>query len=255
MSYKIICPYCFNSANGGKPVSDEDVMFRSERVNHGEPEFIPDEYDTIEDFSHRYTGSDKDELLRRYNDWNFFAEEADPVYENFWAKFDGTTEVNPTDDFLQVKAQNRRVIDPKDPYHQYYLKKQADGGFFIRDAQGMVTQIELTTGEKCHRRVCRFCHNPLPENYGKNPVKFAAIIGITGAGKTVFLAQLLKYMKQYVAKVGLNAVVSNVSVRIFSEKNKVEANEPLPGSTPKQKLQQPLFYELVKDGTPIRIEP
>ena len=248
MSYKIICPYCFNEANGGRAMQDDEVMFRSELVNKGEPDILPDEYDGPDDFVARYRGADKEEILSKYRDWAFFAESRDPEYEKFWEKYGGTTEYNPADDLLKVRAYFRKVIDPKNSNHWRHLKVQPDGTYFIRDSQGMVSQIELITGERCSRRVCRFCHNPLPDNYGKNPVKFAAIIGITGAGKTVYLSQLLKRMNEYAVKVGLNAIVTNAGVRTFLENNSVAAKEPLPGSTPVQRLQQPLIYEMVRDA-------
>lgn len=242
MSFEITCPYCF------RKMMDNEVMFRSEKVNQGEPDFLPDDYDDIDDFRARYRGSNKDEMLAKCDDWAFFAETADPAYEAFWSNFNGTTEYNPADDVLRVKAYLRRVIDPANPSHQKYLLKQPDGGYFIYDEQGMVTQIELTTGEKCNRRVCCHCHNPLPDNYGKNTVKFATIIGITGAGKTVYLSQLLRKMRTYAVKVGLSAIVNNTGVRTFLENNVIAANEPLPGSTPATRFQQPLFYEMVRDA-------
>lgn len=242
MSCQIICPYCFHK------MQDNEVLFRSEKVNQGEFVLLPDEYDDIEDFIARYQGPDKGEILSAYNDWAFFAEGEDPVYEAFWANFNGTTESNPADDILHVKAYRRKVIDPSLPGHQRYIKVQAGGDCFIRDGQGMVTQIELVSGEICNRRVCPHCHNPLPDGYGKNTVKFAAIIGITGAGKTVYLSQLLQRMKDYAVKAGLSAIVSNTGVRAFLENNVIAASYPLPGSTPATRLQQPLFYEMVRDA-------
>lgn len=242
MSFEITCPYCF------RKMMDAEVLFRSERVNRGEPDILPDDYDDLEDFVARYRGPDKEAILSKYRDWDFFAEIEDPVYESFWANFNGTTEYNPADDVLRVKAYRRRVIDPSDSAHQKYLKQQSNGGYFIYDDQGMVTQIELQNGEKCNRRVCRHCHNPLPDNYGKNTVKFATIIGITGAGKTVYLSQLLRRMRTYAVKAGLSAIVNNTGVRTFLENNIVAANEALPGSTPATRFQQPLFYEMVRDA-------
>jgi len=244
MSFEITCPYCF------RKMLDSEVLFRSEKVNQGEPDFLPDEYDDIDDFRARFRGSDKDknDILSKYNEWAFFAETTDPEYEAFWDNFNGTTEYNPADDVLRVKAYHRKVIDPSIPDHQHYLQSQPGGGFFIHDEQGMVTQIELKTGEKCNRRVCRHCHNPLPDNYGKNTVKFATVIGITGAGKTVYLSQLLRKMRTYAVKVGLSAIVNNTGVRTFLENNVIAANEPLPGSTPSTRFQQPLFYEMIRDA-------
>lgn len=242
MSFEITCPYCF------KKMKDTEVMFRSEKVNHNESNVLPNEYDDIDDFIARYRGSDKENILQEYRDWEFFAEATDPEYEAFWANYGGTTENNPADNVLRVKAYHRKVIDPGNPVHQRYLKQQTWGDYFIRDSQGMVAQIELNTGEKCNRRVCRHCHNPFPDNYGKHPVTFATVIGITGAGKTVYLSQLLCKMKTYAVKAGLSAIVNNTGVLDFLERNSIAANQPLPGSTPATRFQQPLFYEMVRDA-------
>ena len=185
MSYQITCPYCFET------MMDDEVLFRSERVNRGESDILPEDYDDLADFKARYQGGDKEAILERLREWEFFQETEDPVYQNFWAKFNGTTEENPADVKLGVQAWRRRILDPKNEQHQRYLKRQPDGSCFLRDEDGNVTQIELREGgftAKCSRRVCRHCHNPLPDDYGKNPVKFAAVIGITGAGKTVYLS-------------------------------------------------------------------
>ena len=238
MSFRIVCPYCFHE------MEDHQVCFRSERVLSPMDAPIPDEYDDTDDFIARYRGADKEAILKKIREWEFFQEGDDPVYHNWWEKYDGTTENNPADDLLGVKAYRRPVLDPSKTYHTNYLKQQADGTWFIHDADGMVTQIELKTGERCGRRVCRHCHNPLPDNYGKSPVKFASIIGITGAGKTVYLSQLLRNMKSYTAKVGLSSIVKNSSTVTFLENNRIAAKQPLPGSTPAKRLQQPLFYEL-----------
>ncbi len=241
--YEITCPYCFERFH------DDEVLFRSEKVNQGDPGIIPDEYDDLDDFIARYRGADKEELVAAWRDWEFFAEGEDEVYENFWKQYNGTTEVNPADGFLKLPAAyRRRVLNPSDQSHQRYLAVQPNGGYFIRDKQGMVAQVELLTGEKCNRRVCPHCHNPLPDGYGKNPVKFATVIGITGAGKTVYLSQLLHKMQNYAALVGLSAIVNTPSAHNFVEKNVVADREPLPGSTPAERLQQPIFYEMIRNG-------
>ena len=239
---KITCPYCFAT------MEDDEVHFRSEKVNQGESDIIPDGYSDFEDFQARYTGPDEDKIVEKYLEWEFFEEKTDKKYEEFWSKFNGTTEYNIADEVLKVKAYHRPVIEPNNSAHQKYLKMQPDGKYFIRDSQKMVTQIELNTGEMCDRRVCPHCHNPFPNNYGKNPVKFVTVIGITGSGKTVYLSQLLRKMASYVVKVGLNAIPSTASsVTAFLNNNAVLANQPLPGSTPRERFQQPLFYEMVKE--------
>ena len=132
MSFEITCPYCF------RKMLDTEVMFRSEKVNQGDPDIIPDDYDDMEDFQARYRGPDKESILNKYSDWAFFAEVEDPVYESFWANFNGTTEYNPADDVLRVKAYRRRIIDPSDYAHQKYLKQQSSGDYFIFDEETML---------------------------------------------------------------------------------------------------------------------
>lgn len=241
MSCEIICPYCFHK------MKDSEVLFRSEKVNKGDYDLLPDEYDDIDDFIARYNGPDKEVVLTGYRDWAFFAEGEDEVYEKFWSEFNGTTEFNPADEQLKVTAYLRKVINPALPEHQKYLEPQGSNGYFIRD-NGMVTQIKLSSGEICNRRVCCRCHNPLPDGYGTNPVKFITVIGITGAGKTVYLSQLLQRMADYVVKAGLSSSARNSGVQIFLESNTIAASRPLPGSTPYRRFQQPLFYEMSWDA-------
>ena len=241
MGYKITCPYCFHE------MADHEVLFRSERVSIGEFEGIPDAYDDIQDFISRYSGGDKERIIKEYREWDFFRPGMSGAYMDFWNRFGGTTEKNPADRLLGVKAYERRVIDPGEETHRRYIKLWGTDPL-IRDDQSMVSQIELKSGERCHRRVCPRCHNPFPDNYGKSSVKFVTIIGITGAGKTVYVSQLLKSMRDYCARVGLSAIVTSPSVVNFITDNSVRAKSPLPGSTPAQSFQQPLFYEIIKGG-------
>lgn len=243
MSYLITCPYCFAQ------LKDSDVMFRSERVSSNEPDMLPPDAEDIEEYRRRRRlGKDEeDDVTIAYKEWEFFSRGISERYDGFWRQFNGTTEYNPADDILRIKAYERRVIDPYDPAHARYLRMQQNGSPFIYDRDGMISSVELVSGEKCYRRVCPCCHNPFPDNYGKFPIHFVSIIGITGAGKTVYLSQLLKGMKKYSEKVGYSAIVNNTGVTAFIEKNRVAAGVPLPGSTPTNRLQQPLIFQLVRD--------
>lgn len=214
---------------------------------------------------------------------NFFdVVEHDPVYENFWRRFTEddmgsvtgnaplnidavTTERNPLDKILNGRSYKRKLLDPKNPVHRKYLIRQ-DGGastpsntgeeYFVRDGDGMVKMVQLTDSafRDCDTRVCPHCHNPLPDNYGKHNVKFIALVGIAGSGKTVYISQLLRDMRSYVQKVGLSAMVNCRSVRLFGDENPVRAGVALPASTLSYRFEQPLFYELThSDGRRRRI--
>lgn len=247
---RIICPYCFKEFN------DDEVLFRSERVTREDSPVLDydvngvDDYDSPEDFRARYPERDKNKkerLLLQLEEDEFFREEEDPVYTEWWEKFNGTTEVDPVDEARGIHPYMRKIIRPEDPIHQNFLMKKEMGGYYGKEAVGeddIVTYITLKSGERCFTRVCPACHNPLPVGYGKCPVKFTSVIGISGAGKTVYLSQLLKNMKEYAAKVNLSATVNNIEVRRFLAENRIEAGHRVPGSTPKEKFQQPVFYEL-----------
>jgi hypothetical protein len=245
MSFPITCPYCFGE------MDDDQVLFRSDRVSAREQDIIPAEFDDVEDFQSRYRGADKEEILGRYAEWAFFSER-DPFkdpndpYRRFWDKYSGaSTERDSLEEKLGLLPYHRPVIDPSDPAHQVYLREQPDGSYFIRSNSGMVTQIALKSGETCAQRVCRYCRNPLPDGYGKNPVKYVTLVGVTGAGKTVYFSQLLKRMGDYAANVGLDATVAHRGVSEFLKDNQIVAGKKLPPPTPFQQFQQPLFYELV----------
>lgn len=175
---------------------------------------------------------------------SFFDRSDDPVYQRFWEKYaDGKT--TETDTEYDREPWRRRILDPKNKVHQAYLKVQSDGTFFIRDADGMAAKIQLKDDDsECYRRVCPYCHNPLPAEYGKNPVRFLTIIGITGSGKTVYLYKLFEEMGRYVAKAHLNAF-ETPSVMQFLSDNAIVDGQPMPGSTTVY-LHQPLFFDLVR---------
>ena len=238
MSREIICPYCF------KKMGDEQVLFRSDRV---ESDTMPAE---LEERLADYEGVELQEKLeKQYREWDFFRPQVDPIYKEFWDKYGGgrdTTEYTAEDEKLGIKAYKRKVLDPNNEEHCEYLLMQESGEYFLRD-NGMVTGVQLKTGEICDRRVCRFCRNPLPRRYGKFEAKFISVIGITGSGKTVWLTQLMKNMLHYVQTVGLAIPIKSPSVAEFVEKHEVTPGKPLPGATPGEQLQQPLFFELVKD--------
>ena len=241
MSYTITCPYCF-----GK-MKDEEVLFRSEKVNQGTCDSLPEDYVDSVDFAINYQGDDKEKILKELNDWDFFLEHDDEKYNDFWGNFVETTETNPADEKLGITPYRRRIINPSDTSHCRFLKVQPDQSFFLRDSDGMVTGIELTTGEICRRRVCKYCHNPLPGTYGKHRVNFATVVGITGAGKTVYISQILKDMSDYAANVGLTAVVSTSNSRIFLDANPIHEGVALPRPTPEGYFQQPVFYQIIRE--------
>lgn len=238
---KIKCPYCFGDFH------DNQVHFRSEKVvTEDELELIyPEIYDSFADFLAKYGRPDKKEIIKKYKAAEFFLARISEKYQSFWKTYgNNITEQDPKDKYFKVKSYERKVIDPSNEEHQKYLIKQGDGSFFIRDKVGMVSKIQLHDNQTCHRRVCPHCHNPLPEEYGRNEVKFISVIGVRRAGKTVFLSQLLRRMENVGAKVGLTISVMNPFTAKFISDNQIDVRLPLPQGTPPTVFLQPLFYDV-----------
>ncbi len=249
MSFRFKCPYCF------KEMSDDEVLFRSEKIDlrekddFSEDDLLPGPYDDIEMFEDEYVGEDKEKYLKNYRDWKeweMFHPRKDPVYEEFWKKYGGTTEKNLADDQFGVEAYHRRIIDPNRDMCLGLKKKDGVNCVFV-DADGMAAWIEYESGEKSERRICPHCHNPLPKGYGKNPVRFVTVVGIANSGKTVFLAQLLKNIKTYCAKIGVSALSNSPSVQTFLADYSIAKGTRLPSPTPKNRFQQPLFFQITRN--------
>ena len=236
--YQIVCPYCFNESN--EPFSDEDVCFRAESCFADEAAL-----------ERRFDGQSREEIeaingpedpkLKEYDICARFLAREDRVYQDFWSTFAGTSE----QDENQNRAGNmlNRISIPQ--WQRPIISVNTGGvNHLKRDADGFVFAAVDTLGKETTRRVCPYCHNPLPINFGKNPVKNIVIVGVTGAGKTVYISQLLSSMEDYAAKVGLSASVNNANARNFVKANPVKLNVPLPFPTAAESLSQPMFYEI-----------
>ena len=238
----IKCPYCFGEFH------DYEVHFRSEKiVTQNELDGLyPEEYDSYDDFLAKYTKPDKKKIIDEYTDAQFFASEISEKYKKFWSDYNNDfTEQDPTDKYFGVKSYERKVIIPDNEAHQIYLNKQSNGSYLIKDKSGMVSKIQLKNDlQTCHRRVCPHCHNPLPEEYGRNEVKFISVIGVSNSGKTVFLSQLLRNMSKIGAKVALTINVMNPFTSKFINDNRIDVNLPMPQGTPVKVFLQPLFYNV-----------
>lgn len=248
---KIICPQCFAEFD------DDKVHFRSERISSPDAEILPEEYDDdIVKFRNSYNGPDGDEIERRYEANQFFLPQEDDLYESYW---NGLEKTEYADSKQNYKPWERKVIDPSNTEHQRYLEKQEED-FFIRDNEGMVSQIELKADAslhwmrmRCTRRVCPKCHNPLPINYGKYPVKFVSVIGVKGSGKTIYLSQLLNRLStDLAAQIGLTALITSPDVIKFIRRNKIEKGLKVPDPTPVKEKQQPLFYQIRRPNLAMR---
>ncbi len=241
--YQIICPYCFNEVSdgdniGNQPFSHTAVHFRAETyfkderaveqklgVSKLDIEMMPDSYE-------------REQKEKNYEQAECFVLKQDEKYQAFWDSYD-----------KQTTEQEDRLNQGPRPWELPIIQTGRGIAELIADDDGFVTAAVDVYGRITRRRVCPFCHNPLPLGYGKNSVKYISIIGITGAGKTVYISQLLKGMMEYAAKAGLSAFFTSSHEANFIEDNPVAEGVPLPGSTSPNRLSQPMFYDIVQsDG-------
>ena len=231
---RIICPYCFEEFN------DDDVLFRAETF------FFEDELDDPEEIEENYSGEERRKALEDYKLKSSFMVGASQTYLDYWDKFNGTTETTRKRIGTRSSAQNienyqKPIINPKDSSCVRFNNE--DNTEVKKDRDGFLSSVEDVFGNYTDNRVCPFCHNPLPVNYGKYPVKFISVIGVTNSGKTVYLSSLMDNMVDYAAKVGMTPLTSE-SVNFFIETNKICKGQPLPQGTATMSLCQPLCYHL-----------
>ena len=242
--HKIQCLYCFNTFN------DEDVHFRMETVFNSEDDVELTDPQTGKTYyspadvakDPMLSGADRTRLTAQLKLLDGFVKREDPKYEKFWERFGRTTEMPAAarDGQIGVNPWLRRVYDPHNPDDQPFFQPNSE---VISDS-GLLYQITDIWGRETSRRVCPYCHNPLPGLYGKYPVKFISIIGITGAGKTVYLSQLVQYLEDNFARCGITAQPTSTYAYRYRETNPVEMGKRLPAATAKEMFLQPLCFDL-----------
>lgn len=241
--HEITCPYCF------RKFADDSVHFRMETV------FSDDDLDPKNEgrslaeieVDGRYGSDEIKAQMEEYKLRERFLERSDPLYERFWADFGGTTEkasVSRDGKEPRIMPYNRPVFEPKNSQHMQFFGKSNNERDTINE-YGMTYAAIDCFGKQTQRRVCPYCHNPLPGAYGKHPVKFISIIGITAAGKTVYLSQLCKYIARELSKLDIVAVPSSQDVKEYIEDNLVEMGARLPVGSPPGRLLQPLCLDLI----------
>ena len=232
--YQIMCPYCFNRANGGDGnfIGDDEVAFRAE-TSFRDIREIENILQTKESDIAFMNPDEIGPIQAQFAFYKQFLIGTSDKYSSFWSEYNGTTEPEP--------------INEMQPWMRPIIQTNGRGIKELRrDSSGFVNEAVDSFGRSTFRRVCPFCNNPLPKGYGKHPVKYISIIGATHSGKTVYISQLLKGMFEYANKAGLKADFTSNHEWEFIESNKVEYDVPLPDSTTKEKFSQPMFYDITR---------
>ena len=243
------CPYCFAD------MTHRTVLFRA---NTGFTQEELSEEQMADDSSFTMVSSNQDRqrssdleikwLFRRYDDENSLNSDKklDKELIEFWEKRGGESgyvDADPNWDYPH--------IDPTDPEtFRQMISTESRGGFqpdpdgFVRDKDGFITRVldRYSGAASQMTRLCPKCHNPLPlPDYGKYPILFISVVGITGAGKTVYLNQLLNRFATVIQNTGYRMGPSALAVNEV-----VMENHPLPSSTDDQTMRRPLAVSLTK---------
>lgn len=240
--YQITCPYCFNEVGDGKggvnaPFSHTAVKFRAETFFKNEAAIESKLGVSKIDIEMMADETERKKALKNYELAERFMLKTDEKYQKFWDNYEG-----------QTTEQDDRQNNGAHPWERPIISLGDGVTQLIADINGFVTGAIDAFGNITERRVCPYCHNPLPRGFGKNSVKNISIIGTTGAGKTVYISQLLKGMGTYAVKSGLNAFYTSDHESNFVEDNLVAEGKPLPDSTSPGRLSQPMFYDIVQSG-------
>ncbi len=229
MSYKFKCPYCFAECE------DDKVYFRAthffdDRQIHA---VMADAEDPERDIKQLFVKNSKDspKVRNLIRFWESKGAEAGYISDPGW----NMPYIDPTDDRF---AEMIRATETG------RLQVGADG--FVRDQNGFVLRVVDRYGSEFQpmKRLCPHCLNPFPlEDYGKREIKFISVVGTTGAGKTVYLHELL--MRFATAMAGTNYKIEASNLSDIGEH--VDPDHPLPGATDTRIMRRPLAVNLQAD--------
>lgn len=157
-----------------------------------------------------------------------YREANDVIYEDFWKRFPGS---EPSD--VESKTISRRPV-------MHMLLENCLRGRFGADKDGFPAEMTDSKGNKSDIRICPHCHNQLPLNFGKHPIKYIAIVGITSSGKTVYLSQFLKGLYDNLTDIGFVQVDGMNDAEKFWKLNLVKKGNGLPMGNATDKLTLPI---------------
>ena len=227
MSYRFKCPYCFAECEDDKVLFRATYCFDDRQLHNLAPD--DPERSIKQLFVKNSKDSPKVKKLIRF--WDRKGAESGYITDPGW----NMPYIDPQDkDFVQMIRANDTGR----------LKVGEDG--FVRDKDGFVLRVVDRYGSEFQpmKRLCPYCLNPFPlEDYGKREIKFISVVGTTGAGKTVYLHQLL--MRFASAMAGTNYKVEASNLSDLGEH--VDPDHPLPGATDTRVMRRPLAVHLQAD--------
>ena len=169
-----------------------------------------------------------------------YMEREDTLYRKFWNQYPGSDPGFEYESFPTMLGLPLEVEGGQ----KYPIAKVR-----MHDPEGFLYQVRDEEGRDTKVRICPHCHNPLPFEYGKYPVKYIAVVGITSSGKTVYLAQIMTKIKEVLAKANLTVIGTHEEVDNFVRDHRIKKGYPLPSGNTKDLLTMPLPLNVINNKT------
>lgn len=238
--YVITCPYCFHKFN------QEHTIFRAHTAyDRNELELGGDnDFGGLLGMGKRSASkSDPREHFLRFDREG--GKKVDSKLIGFWRDRGGKTGYENAD-----KTWDHPHIDPQSENFFEMICREVRGADepgedgFVRDADNFIMRVidRYTDSPMPMERLCPSCHNPMPlADYGKYPTMFISVVGITGAGKTVFLNQLLT---KFAGELGGGRRFSISTSNLDAIGESINPGSPLPAATDDKVMRRPLAATL-----------
>lgn len=243
-TYTIKCPYCFCE------FPQEHTIFRAHTAFDRTQLDLEDDDDMGTGLLGRGKGAQKPKTDTKELFLRFDAEEngkkLDHKLIEYWKKRGGSAGYAEYD-----KTWANPHIDPQSDSFADMICFEPQGADrpgpdgFVRDSDGFIMRVldKFDPTPQPMERLCPDCHNPMPlADYGKYPVLLISVVGITGAGKTVYLNQLLTRFAAEIHKDDYILTTNN----LHTIGETVNPGCPLPGATDDKIMRRPLAATLLK---------
>jgi hypothetical protein len=209
-----LCPYCF------KPIEPDKVHFRCKsKLGQIKTVEVLQTDAAYKDFS-------TEQLKQVVERESLFLGEAnDTKLADFWRSRGGEAAYQGKN-----SEWSNPVITPEN------AKFMVRGGKYEPDDTGFYSRVtDSFFGQETDVRLCPHCHNVLPVGYGRYDIKFIAIIGVTGSGKTVYLSQFLSKSDKLLLDINLIEKAHD-----YIPPEVIEKDRPLPKGTTKDQMKPPM---------------
>lgn len=210
------CPYCF------REVWSDEVAFRAMTVYTQQD---------LETFSLEEREKKTPYLMIK-----------DELYESFWNRYPGSKPEDVYERYPVLSLCDHRYLTNDKFYNGAEL-------IFQTDVEGFMNEVIDTEGCSSTVRICPHCHNRLPFEFGKYPVKFIAVVGITSSGKTIYLSQMLKKIREFLFQVDMTVAGICPEVDEFVREHTIQKGKELPIGNAADALTKPISINVKNNQT------